>query len=341
MRAYELHRPTSIDEAIRVLEEHGTHARPLGGGTDLVTGIMRDAVTGRGMPYPEHLVDLQTVGIAGIDMGPDHVTIGAMTLLAEVSESEQLRERLPLLADAAGSVASPEIRAIGTLGGNINQRPRCWFFRMKDFDCIKKGGDICFAVDGDNRFNAILEGHLCFIIHPSDLATALVALDAEAVVASAEGERIIRFDDYFVTPRENLLAENVLAPGDILTAVRVPYVREGMGQAWLKLNEKGRPTWDFAVASAAVTVDARDGQWHGGRIVLGGVAPVPYRASVIEEHLAGRDIRSSIAEATRQFREVARPMSDNGYKVDLAEAIAERAVLAALQSASATPVEGT
>jgi xanthine dehydrogenase YagS FAD-binding subunit len=251
---------------------------------------MRDQLIGTGMPYPTHLVDVTRVPeMHGIRLGPEGAVIGAVTTLVEIAESADLRRSWPILAESAGQVASPEIRAIGTLGGNLHQRPRCWFFRSKDFDCIKKGGDICFAVKGDNRYNAILDGHLCFIVHPSDLATTLVTLGARARVASRRGERTVAFDNYFVGPEENLLHESVLLPDELLCDVTIPRPAPDTHQAWEKLNEKGMQTWDFALASVAVAMTVVDGAWRGGRIVLGGVAPVPYRATVVEAAFDGRD----------------------------------------------------
>jgi xanthine dehydrogenase YagS FAD-binding subunit len=332
VRAFELHEPRSVDEAIEILHSHGAAARPLGGGTDLVAGVMRDQLIGPGMPYPSHLVDLTTVdGLTGIRVDEDGVSIGAATPLIEISDSPELAAFWPLLTEAAGAVATPEIRALGTLGGNLHQRPRCWFFRNKDFDCIKKGGDICYAVKGDNRYNAIAGGRLCYIVHPSDLAMALLALGATAVVASAEGLRSIAFDDYFVGPEQDLLKETVLAPDELLVEVRVPRQATATHQGWRKLNEKGLPTWDFAVVSAAVVIHAPDGVWRSGRIVLGGVAPVPYRASVVEQALSNSgDIKDSLADASSALRSVVRPMGRNSFKVGLAELVLEQAVLAAL-----------
>ena len=241
-----------------------------------------------------------------------------------------MKRSWPLLADAAANVASAEIRAVGTLGGNLHQRPRCWFFRSKDFDCIKKGGDICYAVKGDNRYNAIIGGHLCFIVHPSDLAVALLALDATAEVASASGRRRVPFDQYFTGPAENLLQESVLEPDEVLTGISLPWPAPQTRQAWEKLNDKGQPTWDFAVASAAVSIRVTDGICQSSRIVLGGVAPVPYRATVVEQALAGRNVSDALPEACAAIRAVARPMQRNGYKVGLAEVVIERALTKAL-----------
>lgn len=330
MKAFRLHEPTTLDEALYLLRSLGPTARPLGGGTDLVP-LMRGGVAGRGMPYPTDLVDLSAVtGMSGIRTSADGATIGAGTTLAEIIESPELRRGWPLLVEALAGIASPEIRAIATLGGNINQRPRCWFFRGKDFDCLKKGGDVCFAVEGHNGYQAIIGGHLCFIIHPSDAATALVALDARARIASAEGERWVAFSEYFISPRQNLLNETVLGCNELLIEVVVPPLPVGARTVWRKMTDKGKDTWDFALISVAGVVVAVDGVWKSGRIVLGGVAPTPYRAHIVEDALAGKDVRRALSEATECLRSVVRPMRDNAYKVPVVQTLIESAILDAL-----------
>lgn len=337
MRSFRLHEPATVDEALVELRNHGSEARPVGGGTDLVAGVMRDQLIGSAMPYPSHLIDLTTVPeLTGIEIGENgSARIGATTTLAQIASSPELARRWPLLTMAAAEVATPEIRALGTLGGNLHQRPRCWFFRNKDFDCIKKGGDICFAVKGDNRYNAILGGHLCYIVHPSDLATALLALGARAHIASGSEDgrtHEVHFDEYFVGPQQDLARENVLGPDELLTEVVIPPVRPHTRHAWQKLNDKGQPTWDFALVSVAASITTRDGVWEGGRIVLGGVAPVPYRATALEEALAGQEIRSALPDAIAELRALARPMRRNAFKLRLMETLIERTVLRALDS---------
>lgn len=327
MRTFALHEPATLDEALALLGRLGPSARPLAGGTDLLP-IMRGNVAGTGMPEPTDLVDLSTVDLARITTGPEGLVIGAGTTLVEIMESPAVRRSWPLLAAALAGVASPEVRALATLGGNLNQRPRCSFFRGREFDCLKKGGDVCFAVEGHNRYHAIIGGHLCFIVHPSDAAPALLALGARARIASAGGQRWVPLDDYYVGPRENLLAETVLTPGELLVEVMVPPVPAGTRTAWRKLTDKGRDTWDFALLSVAIAARTADGVWQDGRIVLGGVAPVPYRALVVEEALAGRDLRATAAEAAGRLAAVARPMRHNGYKVPLGQALLEETLLA-------------
>src|SRR5258708_5912940 len=239
MKSFELYEPTSVQQAVGVLTKFGNKARPLGGGSDLVAGVMKDSVEGKGMPLPDALVDITPIAqLRGIRMDQGGAMIGAATTLSEIVESKELQQKFPLLTEAAHSVASQLIRNYGTLGGNINQRPRCWFLRGKDFDCYKKGGNFCFSVTGDNRYHAIIEGELCYIVHPSDTATALLALNAQAKVAGPGGERTVSFDEYFTGPRVDILRENILKPNELMTEVFIPTPAPGTKQAWMKLKNR-------------------------------------------------------------------------------------------------------
>src|SRR5438132_1921425 len=318
MKGFDLHEPTTVTQAVGLLDQLGATGKVLAGGSDLVAGILKAWVAGRGMPLPSALVDITAIpDLKGIKPGGTGISIGAATTLTEIIESADIKKSIPLLSEAAKTIASPLIRNFGTLGGNINQRPRCWFFRGEDFNCYKKGGDFCYSVTGDNTYHAIIGGELCYIVHPSDTATALLALNASARIAGPSGARDVPFDSYFHGPREDVLTENILKPNELLTEVTVPAPAAGTKMAWTKL--KDRQVYDFAVVSVAVafTVDG-SGSWSDGRIVLGGVAPVPYRAAVVESALKGKDVRSTAKQAAAQIRTVARPMSLNGYKVDVA-----------------------
>jgi len=329
MKSFELYEPTSVQQAVGMLNQYGATGKALGGGSDLIGGIMKDWVQGKGQPIPVQLVDLTTIAdLKGIKVGSDGAHIGATTTLTEIIENKDLQTTFPLLTEAALSVASPLIRNFGTLGGNVNQRPRCWFYRGEDFNCYKKGGDFCYSVTGDNRYHAIIGGELCYIVHPSDTATALLALNAQAKVSGPGGDRMVPFDQYFHGPREDVLTENVLKPNEIMTEVFIPTPAAGTKQAWTKL--KDRQVYDFAVVSVAATFTTDGGNWKDGRITMGGVAPVPYRAQVVEDAIKGKDIKSTIKQASAQIRTVARPMSLNGYKVDIAQGLLERTVLQAL-----------
>jgi len=330
MKQYDLYEPTSLSEATGLLNQFGAGAKVVAGGSDLLGGVMKDWVQGKGMPLPAQVIDLTTIpNLTGITNSGDGLHIGATTTLTDVIDSKDVQGSVPMLSTAASTIASPLIRNFGTLGGNINQRPRCWFFRGENFNCYKKGGDFCYSVTGDNRYHAIIGGELCYIVHPSDTATALLALNASAKVTGPGGDRTVAFDQYFHGPREDVLTENVLKPNEIMTEVIVPKPAAGAKMAWSKI--KDRQVYDFAVVSVAAifTVDG-SGNWQDGRIALGGVAPVPYRAQVVEDALKGKNIQQTVKQAAAQIRTVARPMSLNAYKIDLVQGLIERTVLQAL-----------
>jgi len=330
MKGFDLYDATTVNEAVALLRTHsGKAVKVLGGGSDLVGGLMKDWVGGKGMPIPEVLIDITTItDLTAIKVDGGSVTIGAAATLTDIIENKDVAARFPLLVQAATSVASPLIRNFGTLGGNINQRPRCWFFRGEDFACYKKGGDFCYAVTGDNRYHAIIGGELCYIVHPSDTATALLALNAKAKIAGVGGNRDVAFDSYFIGPREDVLRETVLKKDEFMTHVEIPNPAGGTKFGWMKL--KDRQVYDFAVVSVATAFTVDGNNWKDGRITLGGVSPVPYRAKVVEDALKGKDIRATIKQAAAAIRTVARPMSLNGFKVDLAAGLIERTILEAL-----------
>jgi xanthine dehydrogenase YagS FAD-binding subunit len=330
MRGFELYDATTVNHAVDLLRQNsGKTVKVVGGGSDLIGGVMKDWVSGKGMPLPDVIIDLTTIkDMTAIKVDSGSVTIGAAVTLTDLIESADIAAKFPLLAKAAETIASPLIRNFGTLGGNINQRPRCWFFRGEDFNCYKKGGDFCYAVTGDNRYHAIIGGELCYIVHPSDTATALLALNAKAKIAGVGGNREVQFDSYFTGPREDVLRENVLKKDEFMTHVEIPNPAAGTKFGWTKL--KDRQVYDFAVTSVAVAFTTDGGNWKDGRITLGGVSPVPYRAKVVEDAIKGKDIKANIKSAAAAIRTVARPMSLNAYKVDLASSLIERTVLEAL-----------
>jgi len=329
MKQFDLFEPTSVSEATGLLTQYGAKAKVVAGGSDLLGGVMKDWVTGKGMPLPDQIIDLTTIPeLVGIKSGADGFHIGANTTLTDLIEHQDLTAKVPLLGQTASTIASPLIRNFGTLGGNINQRPRCWFFRGENFNCYKKGGDFCYSVTGDNRYHAIIGGELCYIVHPSDTSTSLLALNAQATVAGPGGTRTVNFDDYFHGPREDVLTENVLKANEVMTEVFIPMPAAGTKMAWNKL--KDRQVYDFALVSVAAVFTLDGGNWKDGRITLGGVAPGPYRATVVENALKGKDIKASVKQAAAQLRTVARPMSLNAYKIDLAQGLIERTILDAL-----------
>jgi xanthine dehydrogenase YagS FAD-binding subunit len=244
--------------------------------------------------------------------------IGALATLTEVAEHQQIAGSYPVLAQSAASAASPQLRNQGTLGGNLCQRPRCWYYRG-DFRCLRKGGDVCFAASGENQHHCIFGGAPCFIVHPSDTAPALVALGARVSIAGKRA-RTIPLASFFVLPSDSLERENVLAPGEILTEILIPPPQAGARSMYRKVRERG--AFDFALAGAAVVVTLAAGKVQTARIVLGGVAPVPWRSREAEEALAGRALdESTIQAAAAAAVKDAAPLSKNEYKVPLVSGI--------------------
>ncbi|HEY0582637.1 MAG TPA: FAD binding domain-containing protein [Chloroflexota bacterium] len=322
--------PKTLAEAVAALNADKS-AQVIGGGSDLL-GILKDRIKGPAMVYPSTLVNMKSIAdLAFIRDDADGLHIGSATTIADLESSQVVQSKVPALAQAAMSIASPQHRNVGTLGGNLHQRPRCWYFRAGGFgegtfQCYKRGGDFCYAVTGENKYHAILGGELCYIVHPSDSATALTALKAEARIVGGSAERVVPFDNYWVGPRTNVLRENILEHNELLAEVRIPPLAAGARSVFLKFKE--RAVLDFAVSSVAavVTLDA-GGVVSDASVVLGGVAPIPYRATQAEAALKGKKLDATAARDAANAAVVgARPMTSNGYKVDLTRGLVEQAL---------------
>ena len=316
----------SPEHAASMLDAGPATALPLAGGTDLLAEIKE------GVVETATLVNLASIGsLSGIAHTKDGLCIGAMTTLAELADDERVERDYPALAQAVASVATPQIRNVGTVGGNLCQRPRCWYYRSPLFDCRKKGGDICFAVEGSSKFHAILGGVDCYIVHPSDLAPVLVAFGAATTMAGPRGTRTLPFEEFFVGPGHNIEAETVLETGEILTSVFVPKPIHSQRSVYLKARE--RQTQEFALASVAVCLQLREGVVEHASIVLGGVAPTPWRASNSEEALRGVPVPEVDPTMIGQMAvRGAEPLRDNGYKVRLTASLVARALSSLLDS---------
>jgi xanthine dehydrogenase YagS FAD-binding subunit len=231
-----------------------------------------------------------------------------------------------VLAEAAETVATPQIRNVGTLGGNVCQRPWCWYFR-NGFPCLKNGGDTCFSIVGDNRFHAIFGGGPSYIVHPSDTAPALVALDAKFRIVGPSGERVVPAADFFVLPQKDATKENVLAADEVLAAVQLPPAKVGRRSTYNKVLD--REAWTHAIVSAAVVLDMNNEICQRARLVLGGVAPIPWRLPNVERLLAGQRITPELAAKAGEAAIVgAQKLSKNGYKLPMTKALVRRTVLA-------------
>jgi len=276
---------------------------------------------GEGLTRPDTLVDLRRIpGFSSIDWTEDGgVRLGAGVRIAELARDPRIAERFPALHGACESVGTPALRNMGTLGGNLCQRPRCWYLR-RGISCRKSGGDSCPAATGENTYHAVLGGGPCFIVHPSDPAVALTALDARVEIAGPAGRRTMAIEEFFVPPSRRLDHETVLAAGEIVAAVHVPPHSAGQVQRYDKVMQRG--SWDFALVSLAVARRV-DG---GVRMALGGVAPTPWRvASSVEEDVASGNLDVDDIEtlAERALYD-ARPLAKNGYKVAIAAALLRR-----------------
>ncbi|MGD2081741.1 MAG: xanthine dehydrogenase family protein subunit M [Chromatiales bacterium] len=318
-------RPAHLQDAVARLAEGGAEVHA--GGTDLL-GCLRDEVY-----TVDTLVSLSAVqGLSGVrETGDGGLVIGAMTRIADVAANPRIRAAYAGLAQAAAEVGSPQLRSQGTLGGNLCQKPRCWYYRG-DFHCLRKGGYKCFAVTGENEYHCILGGANCFIVHPSDTAPALVSLDAEVKIAGPDGGRRLPVADLHVPPAENPRRETRLEPGEVIVEVILPGPAAGLRSSYRKVRT--RRSWDFAVAGCALALAMDGDQVRDCRVVLSGAAPVPWRSKEAEEALRGRSLDdATIRAAAKAAVAEARPMSNNAYKVPLFEGMLEEELRKAADAA--------
>lgn len=327
MKAFEYVAPTTVDGAVDRLEEY-PDSLPMAGGMDLI-GLMKDYVL-----EPELIVALGEVGdLHGIEATADGgLRIGAMVTIAEVAADQRVRDHYPALAAAAAEVGTPQIRNRGTIGGNLCQRPRCWYFRSEYFNCLRKGGSACFAVDGDNRYHAVFDTAPCPIVHPSNTAVALQALGAQVTVAGpGSGDAALSVGsmamaDFFVRPARNITRENVLDHEQIVAAIELPPTTAR--SATYTIKHKQSHDWPLAMASAVLEMSGDI--VSSARIVMGAVAPIPWRAPSAEAYLTGRSVNVASAEEAADLAVAdAEPLDHNAYKVRLARTAVKRAVLEA------------
>jgi xanthine dehydrogenase YagS FAD-binding subunit len=277
-------------------------------------------------------------GVPGLDkiedLGAKGLRIGALVTIADLHENAAVHSRFPGLAEAAKNVASPQIRNLGTVGGNLCQRPRCWYFRLEHVVCLKKGGDTCYAASGENKYNAIFGEGPSYIVHPSDLAPMLVALAATVTIHGGKGTRTIPIESFFTLPSADVRRENVLAADEIVTHVDVPASAYAKQSTYLKFRE--RPSLDFAMSSVAAALDVNAGTIREARLVLGAVAPIPWRVPQAEAALKGQPANeATFAKAAEIALDGAAPLTKNEYKVPLTKTLVRRALA---QAAGAAPV---
>ena len=291
-----------------------------GGGTDLLQQI-KD-----GTDSADVIINLRTVRNArAITASPVAIAIGGLITLSDLAGHASLPETCAVLREAAGSAGTPQIRNMGTLAGNLTQRPWCWYYR-NGFPCFKAGGDQCFSVDGENQQHAIFGGGPSYSVHPSDVAPALVALNATIEVAGPEGSRSIPSSDFFVLPSQNPARENALAPMELVTGVRIPAPAADVVSGYLKITD--REAWTHAEVSVAAVLELDGDFIEAASVVLGGVAPIPWRLGDVEAFLSGKSLSESVArEAGELAIANAQPLAKNGYKLPMTSAAVERALM--------------
>ncbi|HTO97123.1 MAG TPA: FAD binding domain-containing protein [Myxococcales bacterium] len=312
MKAFSWIEPEDLASAISAGAREGALFKA--GGVDLADRMKEHLDEPSALVNIRRLRDLDFLRVEGGEL-----RLGPLLTLATLASDPRIRQGAPALADAAAAAATPQIRSAATLGGNLAQRPRCWYFRKEDFRCRRKGGNECFAIDGQNEMHAVFGNDLCAIVHPSAMGTALTALGASLALRGPSGERTVGIEEFFVRPEADVTKENVLRPGELIVEVRVP---AGRKSGYVKLMEKQSFDWPLAEAAVALGDDPR--------VALGAAAPVPWRAKEAEKLIRGKRVDEALAAAAAEAAvRGAKPLEHNGYKVPLLQAAVKRALLAA------------
>ena len=322
MPVFELFQPTTVDDTVALLEKYDQEAWVLAGGLDTFDWF-KDRNKRRSV-----VVDLSGVQeLKGVKKAADGgIEIGAATTLTDVVNHALVKEHYPLLTQAAEFVASSQIRKQGTVGGNVSQDTRCWYYRS-GWTCYRAGGNICYAdtPSAINREHAIFDANRCVAVNPSDTAPALVALDAQMVIRSSSGERVVNAEDYFIGPSTDITRMTVLQPGELLTAIRVPATWAGAEFYFEKIRE--RQVWDFPLVNVAAALKVSTGTIQDSRIVVNAVAARPMRLKAVEDAVAGKPRNEEMAVLAGELAvQGARPLAHNGYKIPLLRNLVKRAI---------------
>jgi xanthine dehydrogenase YagS FAD-binding subunit len=323
MHNFTYFKPHTAAEAVGLLGPRWGAVELLAGGTDLLD-LQKEYIA-----QPDKVVSLTGIAdLAGIKIEPGQVVIGAGTKLSAIAEHPELRQRFPALTTAAGDVGGPQIRNMGTLGGNLCQRNRCWYFRDEHTPCLLKAGTKCFALEGENRYHAVFtQGHKCVIVHPSTLAPGLIALGAVATVLGPNGQRTVALDQFYHAPSSAAEREHVLAPNEVVLSVTIPNAAPKKNASY---EVRHKQAYDWPLVQAAVSLVLTDGKASDAKIVLGHVAPTPHVAADAARALEGQPItEQTVAAAGKAAAEGARPLKQNAYKVKLIEVAVKRALLTA------------
>jgi xanthine dehydrogenase YagS FAD-binding subunit len=323
MPAMELYQPVQVEDALSLASRLADRGWLLGGGQDTY-GWIKDRAK-----RPEALIDLNGIeSMRGIRETGDGIEIGALATLTEISSNPMIRERYELLAKAAAAVASPQIRNVGTIAGNVSQDVRCWYYR-RGLDCYRAGGNLCYAdtPEGQNREHALFNASRCVAVTPSDTGPALVALEAQMVINRDGGQRVVSAEDFFVGPAINITRTTVMEPGEILTAVRIPAKWANAEYFYEKVAD--RNVWDFALVSMAAVMRTEGGNIQESRIVCGAVECTPRRLHSVEQAIQGRPRNQATADMVAGMASAgAQPLTHNHYKMPLMDNLVQRVLTA-------------
>jgi len=317
MKSFQYVNPKDVKSIPQILADAGEAALLYAGGTDALARMKE------GINSPDIVVNLKKLkDLSFIKADSEGLQIGAGTKLVDILESKQAKDFAGLI-EAVKSVGTIQLRNMGTLGGNLCQRPRCWYYRSARFDCLRKGGDTCFAIYGDNKYHCIIGGDPCFIVHPSDIAPMLIALDAQIEIVGLDGERQVKAEEFFVLPEQDPYHENILKQHELVTKIVVPAESKTLKSHYVKFRE--RDSFDFAMVSVAVAAHMSGTTVSDVRIAYGGVAPKPWRASKAEAALTGKEATEEniLNAAAAEFAD-AEPLEQNEYKVRLAKNLLKR-----------------
>ncbi len=320
MKKFEYAQPVSIDDVFQYLKEPGSVIKA--GGIDLLD-LMKE-----NLQSPKRLVNIKDIPELNFVRENDDgsVSIGPAITIAELAENDLVAKNFPALSDAAEKIATPQVRNSATLGGNLCQRPRCWYFRSVDFDCARKEGSHCFALFGENKYHAVLGTESgCAIVHPSGTAVALMALNADLIISDGQEEKKVNLSEFYVSPGEDITKETILKPGELITEVLIPKESAGTTNLYIKLMEK--QSYDWPLADVAVALKMNGKICESASVILGSAAPVPWKSREAESVLKGKTISRELArEAGEASMKYANPLSENRYKMNLFKTIVYRAV---------------
>lgn len=319
MVKFEYFNPKSLKELPDLLSKKQDESIVLAGGTDLLDMLKERLIE------PKRVINIKNIkDLHGIKNGSG-LELGALTTITEIAADPHIQKKYSVLAQAAESIATPQLRNMGTIGGNLCQRPRCWYYRGRQYPCLKKGGAKCYAAEGWNQYHAIFGGGPSYIVHPSDAAPALQALGALLKVFGPSGSDEIPLEEFFELPIDNLRGENVLQANEIITHISIPEPAAGTRSTFLKFREK--QSMDFAISSVAAILQMQGNRVKSADIVLGGVAPIPWRAKDAEAELQGKTLSSeTIEKAATAAVAGATPMAHNSYKIQLTQNLVRRAL---------------